>query len=114
MNEEYQITLTSALIHSGATAHDGFKKAQLAQLGVAWPPKKGWLSGLIGTKIPISTYDRFVALGNPGPKHSEKAIKRGRELYEKASSAEIVTGAWSGTPWDDLPEHVKEACIRWA
>lgn len=112
MSEEIQITLTSDLIHHGATAHDGFKKAQLAVLGVAWPPKKGWLSGLIGTKVSMVTYNRFIALGNPGPKHSARAIKKGQELYEKASAAEIVTGAWSGTTWDDLPDHVKEACIR--
>lgn len=34
----------------------------------------------------------------------------GKELYEMASAAEIVSGAWVGTPWDRLPEYVRRQC----
>lgn len=34
----------------------------------------------------------------------------GKELFEMASAAEIVSGAWVGTPWEKLPEHVRQQC----
>lgn len=46
------IKLTHKLIHSAGTSGCGFNTAQLTLLGVSMPPKKGWLSALIGKEIP--------------------------------------------------------------
>ena len=56
------ITLTYAKLHAGGSARCGFNKPQLALLGVAWPPQKGWLTALIGKQIPLALYEQFVAL----------------------------------------------------
>lgn len=62
------MTLTHELIRS-ASSHpsgNGFTKDQLAVFGVSWPPKKGWLLGLIGKEVDDATFDRFKALGRQG------------------------------------------------
>lgn len=51
--------LTRELIHSVATSHVGFNRFQLSILGVQWPPKKGWLSNLVGKEISDSDFDRL-------------------------------------------------------
>jgi len=30
-----------------------------------------------------------------------------KQFYELCGKADILTGAWSGTPWEDLPEDTK-------
>ena len=43
--------VTSEWVHENATRRGGWTADQLAVLGVAWPPAKGWLSRLVGTTI---------------------------------------------------------------
>jgi hypothetical protein len=56
MNDTETITLTRENLHALSSTKDGFKASQLAALGVPWPPRKGWLSALIGQKIPVDDY----------------------------------------------------------
>lgn len=56
------ITLTSELLHSAATAGCGWTKAQLLLLGVPWPPRSGWLSALVGRTVPADVWEQFLAL----------------------------------------------------
>ena len=59
------IKLTRVLIHS-ASSHrsgNGFNKKQLALLGITWPPKKGWLSELVGKQIDHETFLQFKSAG---------------------------------------------------
>jgi hypothetical protein len=56
--------LTHENLHAASSSgYDGFTKAQLLELGISWPPKKGWLSSLIGREISDESYDRFCAAG---------------------------------------------------
>jgi hypothetical protein len=67
------IRLTHENLHALATAGCGFNRAQLAILGVEWPPIKGWLSGLIGCEIPAEAYDRAMALRGLKRKHRSES-----------------------------------------
>lgn len=69
MNDTETITLTRENLHALSSTKDGFKAAQLAALGVPWPPRKGWLSALIGKKIPVSDY--ALAMERKNTKASE-------------------------------------------
>lgn len=60
------ITLSFEMLHGGGTnGFTGWNKAQLAALDITWPPKKGWLKRLVGTKIPRMMYDEFLRLRHP-------------------------------------------------
>jgi len=62
-NDEF-LTLTSKMLHDASTCgYHGFNAAQLAVLGMKWPPKKGWLKRLIGSTITTSQYLKFVKAG---------------------------------------------------
>lgn len=56
------VVLTSELLHEGGTKGCGFNAKQLALLGVPLPQVKGWLSRLVGTKMPAWKYRKFIAL----------------------------------------------------
>lgn len=52
------IALTRDNLHAlcGSPCGEGFTRKQLSLLGVAWPPKKGWLSALRGKQITAARY----------------------------------------------------------
>jgi len=52
------------MIHSGKSERGGWTRAQLALLGVTWPPLKGWLSALIGTELAKADYLAFLMSRN--------------------------------------------------
>ena len=56
------MTLTHENIHAAETPNGSFNWRQLKLLGVATPPRRGWLRALIGTEIPDATYAELVAL----------------------------------------------------
>jgi len=43
--------ISSPWIHSLASGQDGFSKNLLIFLDVSWPPRKGWLSNLVGREV---------------------------------------------------------------
>ena len=43
--------LTKQYIHKHSTKSGGFTEPQLMAIGVAWPPKKGWISRSVGKEI---------------------------------------------------------------
>jgi len=67
--------LTHQNIHAAGYSGCGFNSDQLAILGIQWPPKKGWLSRLIGTDLPDADYQRLYEL--KGSKRRRKALKSG-------------------------------------
>jgi hypothetical protein len=67
--------LTSSLIHAGSTEAGGFTKAQLAVLGIDWPPNKGWLKGLVGKEIPPADYDKFCSLSCKAHRHGSQSSR---------------------------------------
>jgi hypothetical protein len=63
------IAVTAELIEAGRSERGGWSKAQLALLGVVWPPPAGWKRVVIGRSIPQADAERFVQLrggGRPG------------------------------------------------
>lgn len=89
------IRLTDRLIEGGKTRRGGFTRAQLAVLGVSWPPKAGWKQRLIGTSIDDATLERFYAASGVLAR-STKA--RHRELAKRRAQSD--TGSLSGMSWD--------------
>jgi hypothetical protein len=64
--------LTRENIHAAATKNNGFNRAQIELFGINWPPKKGWLTSLIGKEIPDDVYYKIVAMGGTKPKERKK------------------------------------------
>lgn len=67
-----KITLTKELLDAAKTARGGYTKAQLALLGVAWPPARGWTAALIGRQVERDVAERLLRGGGrlqEGPIH---------------------------------------------
>lgn len=56
------IVLTAPMIEAGRSARGGFTRDQLACLGVAWPPAKGWKKAVAGAEVRQKDYAQFLAL----------------------------------------------------
>ncbi len=56
------VIVTDELIEAGKSERGGWSKAQLALLGVTWPPEFGWKNRVRGRAISKADADRFVAL----------------------------------------------------
>ncbi len=59
-------TITAELIEAARSERGGWSKAQLALLGVSWPPQAGWKATVIGRPISKGDADRFVKLRGGG------------------------------------------------
>lgn len=59
--------LTRELVLKGRSRRGGWTREQLKVLGVAWPPKSGWLDALEGKDIPDAVYQRFMGLQKDPP-----------------------------------------------
>jgi len=69
MTDEDLMPITAELLNAGQSDRGGWSKAQLALVGVAWPPLPGWKLGAIGRLIRRADAERFVALR--GGRHTE-------------------------------------------
>jgi len=70
-----RVTLTEDLIQIAETTNGGFTQAQLACLGIGWPPPHGWKRSLVGRTVARPVLDSFYA------KASERRVRP-----ERASS----------------------------
>lgn len=75
---ESLMILTHEMLQDAKTPAGGYNKAQLAILGIEWPPKKGWPRKLVGKEVSEELWSQFVAL-------SEKHHKRNPEIIEKSA-----------------------------
>jgi hypothetical protein len=62
MGEADRVPVTPELLTSGQSARGGWSAAQLALLGVPWPPPPGRKAAAIGRLVPAAAAERFVAL----------------------------------------------------
>jgi len=62
------VKITENWIKAHGTQRGGWTRAQLALIGVAWPPEKGWLSGAKGRVISDEAARKFEVLGKCSPK----------------------------------------------
>lgn len=76
------IILSHRCIHEAASDKGGWNKAQLALLGIEWPPVRGWLYSLVGKEISDQTWGQVMALRGVKPKEQRKlfALERQGEL----------------------------------
>jgi hypothetical protein len=66
MAGEELVTVTAELIEAGRSERGGWSKAQLALLGVPWPPPAGWKEVVVGRAIPRPDAKRFLQLCGGG------------------------------------------------
>lgn len=55
-------------IHENKTKRGGFTKAQLAAIGVSWPPKAGWVERSSGKLITDEQKDIFESFSDKEPR----------------------------------------------
>ena len=88
------MTLTHQNLHDlGNKGGNGFNRGQLHALGIAWPPKDGWLRRLIGTEISKERY--ALALEMKGMKPAQQKATLGDEYpnpAEKTRQAPPASG----------------------
>lgn len=56
------ITLDAQSLHALATNGCGFSRKQVEAFGISYPPKKGWVTRLIGTEISEEKYEQILQL----------------------------------------------------
>ena len=54
------VVVTREFIMSGRSPNGAWTRAQLALIGVPWPPVNGWISGVIGTRLSQSDASLFL------------------------------------------------------
>ncbi len=59
MTEPRGWTVTEEWLRAHGTGGIAWNAAQLRAVGVAWPPRKGWIGRLVGTMIPLSAKNDF-------------------------------------------------------
>lgn len=89
------VVLTDDLLEAGLSDAGGWCKAQLAALGVKWPPRKGWRRNLIGSTISRQRYEQFLALKkNRAAKEDPPAKPQSQILSVAANELAFFTGKW--------------------
>ena len=58
------VFLTQQMADDARTEAGGYTRAQVEVLGLAFPPKKGWLRAFIGKPMPLDQWQRFVEAAN--------------------------------------------------
>lgn len=73
--------LTQQIIHSAGTSGMGFNFHQLYVLGVKWPPKHGWLQGLVGREVSDEVWNLVLSL--KGKRRAERREILSKTHYRK-------------------------------
>lgn len=60
-NTEF-IVITAEVFDCAISSNGGFSSAQLALLGIPFPPPKGWKQQLLGKPAPRESVEKFIAL----------------------------------------------------
>ncbi len=71
--------VTNEFIDRGRNGPGGWKREQLAIIGISWPPLKGWKKRAIGREITERDAGRFLQLG--GAEAQELARYLGHLLF---------------------------------
>jgi hypothetical protein len=100
-------TLTKEYISSCKTKNNGFTKAQLAAIGVAWPPVKGWTARCEGKQITMEQKKVFESFAFNVADLSKLSVGKPKN---PAKPAPVVTKTFTPLcncnvlPWEDC-EH---------
>lgn len=95
------IRLTRENLHmlSGSPGSNGFTKKQVELLGFTWPPKKGWLSSLIGREITLDLYQEV----------SKHYRHKWAHINDPLGKVEIASN--SGMPFISFKDAEGEPCV---
>lgn len=80
--ETVMIEITESWLHANCSAGSAWTRAQLAVLGINWPPTYGWKRRLIGLEISDETAAAFVRAAQQYTKRTLKA-KRKAEMQAR-------------------------------
>lgn len=95
-----RVTLTRDIIQRHKTAGGAWTRAQLAAIGVDWPPPQGWIDQAIGREIDSNA---FLAFSSAAGRSSTK--KRNSEPPIVTKAPQIAScGCTHVLPWEDC-EH---------
>jgi hypothetical protein len=85
--------LSKQAIEQGHSERGGLNRQQLAILGVAWPPKNGWQSRVIGREITVRDYDEFLRLKSQTvrPRRERKTPVRTDLPFEAGTCPKLQT-----------------------
>ncbi len=88
--------ITRQWMKENATEKGAWTKAQLAVLGIAWPPATGWIDDIVGCDISESTVSSFISARELGGKRgrsiavADKPSRPARASAERNESATAV------------------------
>jgi hypothetical protein len=71
-----------SLLESGRGANGGWTKRQLAALGIAWPPKRGWKNFVVGAQISNAEADKFLALADVGDEFAFEDVPKKKKAKQ--------------------------------
>ena len=75
-----KVKITEAFIRSNKTARGAWTKEQLRILGVPWPPRKGWVLGVVGKEIDDET---AAAFSKAKTTMAYSTLNFNKELFQK-------------------------------
>lgn len=84
------VRVTAEFIHSGKVGPGGWCAAQLKLLGVAWPPKAGWIEGLASRNVEISEAAAELFLGYGAGSVSKTKIRKHNRQARKAKNHRLI------------------------
>lgn len=56
-----KVIITPEILETAKTKAGGYTRAQLAIIGIDWPPPKGWAKQLHGQELDKELIDQFIA-----------------------------------------------------
>lgn len=86
------VVLTAEIFNLAVSSNGGFSRAQLALLGITFPPPKGWKQQVVGTRAPRKVIEEFVSLKD---KHLQKRHKNdgdvgSRKIQQRINPANFI------------------------
>jgi len=79
--------LTRPMIMRGQSEAGGWNLKQLQELGIVWPPRRGWIDRLIGEEIERRKYDLFIYYRKNSETEQEETPREPSQLETGVSEA---------------------------
>jgi len=91
--------VTRQWLRQHASGNGGWTRAQLAAIGVSWPPPKGWVDSLIGSEIEERVRDEFERLCNRENLTRERAeaAVRHEQMKDEVYYTWPIPGGYAGS-----------------
>ena len=101
------VTITNEMIEKARTPAGGFNYSQMAVFSFRGL-ETNWKRRLIGSRVLLSDYERFVAAGNRKPRQSRNSRNRRRFKHQHPQHSVPLDSSEPDTstvpPWDETPD----------